>query len=611
MQTVKNHSATLSSRQPDPASSANQTRHDSVQNVTLNMQMHNDLAQGSPSLGFFNNTFSEVLHSPVVRRSGQGHQAAMKVDGKIVSAVFETEKDDTIAQTISMKTSESLMNKEYVRSMLLKEQHEVPSVEGLNTQKGSHTEIHNSKSAISQISSEVNRSFKFPSPPSQPRIQHAGLAEILSFPFNNDQPPSSSAAHHHPSTAFSKSRLSPKLPGSLDKQRPDDTLVSPKSSPPRQSPSDLRHKEVEQHLHESPKRQLQQTPTTTSRSAHLENLLSDPHGGDSLGLTPSNLPSSSSHPSIVLHPRHTTSAVPDGITRPFLESVPHINSKKPGQLGPSYPEVPISTGGPSQVEELASRKIRPASIIDSKPLGNSIPHYRAATPLRESTSTTRHQYSMSLPAHLVPSANVPLADGPLHSATHPPLHHHSTSQTKPGYTRPLDLQTLAPNATHATSDSEETILMTPSSLARSVMLKPTVSRQSVTPSMSSQTARKGTGLFTMFRSKTPAQPPPQYEIWHPNTSSKNADPNVAPFNVAPSNTVPPSFTQKKKSAPTPVPVTSVPTAIEHSSQKSKIFTPFRYLTTKRNRAVSMVSVEAQDGTAVSLFSFGEVLRTGC
>src|ERR1700679_399434 len=36
--------------------------------------------------------------------------------------------------------------------------------------------------------------------------------------------------------------------------------------------------------------------------------------------------------------------------------------------------------------------------------------------------------------------------------------------------------------------------------------EPTISRQSVTPSVSSQTARKGPGLFTMFRSKTPAQP---------------------------------------------------------------------------------------------------------
>jgi len=130
--------------------------------------------------------------------------------------------------------------------------------------------------------------------------------------------------------------------------------------------------------------------------------------------------------------------------------------------------------------------------------------------------------------------------------------------------------------------------MTPSSLARSVMLKPTVSRQSVTPSISSQ---KGTGLFTMFRSRTPAQPRPQYEIWHPNASSKTPDPNVASSDTLPE--------QKKTSAPTPVPVTSAPIAIERSSQKSKIFTPFRYLTTKRNRTVSLVSVEAQDGTAPS------------
>ena len=575
---------------------------DSNQEVTtqtfVNKQTSSDLTQGSPSLGFFNNTFSEVLQPPVMRRSDQENRLAMKGDGKTVYTVLETDKDDGTNQTIN-KTSDSLVNRDAVRNVLPKEQPEVPSVERLITRKDSHIDTHNPKVAFSQILSE--RSFKSPSTPSQPRIQHPGLAEILSSPFNkndNDQPPSSSVAHHQPtisSTAFSKSGLSPKFQASLDKQRPDDKLVSPKSSPSRQSPSDLRHKEVE-HPHESPKRQLQQSATTFSKSAYLENLLSDPHGGDSLGLTPSIVPSSSSHPSNVLHLPHTTSSIPDEITRPSLESMPHVNNKKPGEPG-TFPEVPISTGRPSQVEEVASRKIRPSSILDSKPLGNSIPHYRATTPLRESTSTTRHQHSTSLPVHIVPSSNVLSVDGPLRSAAHPPLHHHSASQTKPGYTPP-DSQRLVPNITHAASDSEETILMTPSSLARSVMLKPTISRQSVTPSVSSQTARKGTGLFTMFRSKTPAQPPPQYEIWHPNTLSKTAEPNVAP-----SGTLPSAFTfpgQEKTSAPTPVPVTSVPVAVERPSQKSKIFTPFRYLTTKRNRAVSLVSVEAQDGTAVSL-----------
>jgi hypothetical protein len=552
----------------------------------VNKQMNNDLAQDPPSLGFFNNAFSEVLQSPVVRRSDQEDRLAMKGDGKIVCTVLETDKDDGTNQTINKKTSDSLVNRDAVRNVLPKEQPEVPSVERLITRKDSHIDIHNSKVTFSQILSE--RSSKSPSTPSQPRIQHPGLAEILSSPFNrndNDQPTSSSTAHHQPtnsSSVFSKSG------------RPDDKLVSPKSSPPRQSPSDLRHKE-EEHPNESPKRQLQQSATTFFRSAYLENLLSDPHGG---GLTQSNVPSSSSHPPNALHPPHTTPSVSDGITRTFLESMHHVNNKKPSQSGTSFPEVPISTGEPSQVEELASRKIRPSSILDSKPLGNSIPHYRATTPLRESSSTTRHQHSTSLPVHLVPSANVPSVDGPLRSAAHPPLHHHSASQTKPGYTPP-DSQRLAPNITHAVSDSEETILMTPSSLARSVMLKPTVSRQSVAPSVSSQTARKGTGLFTMFRSKTPARPPPKYEIWHPKTSSKTAEPNVAPSGTLTSSSTFPE--QGKTSAPPPVPVTSVPIAIERPSQKSKIFTPFRYLTTKRNRAVSLVSVEAQDGTAVSLF----------
>ena len=556
-----------------------------ITQTVVNKQMNNDFAQGSPSLGFFNSAFSEVLQSPVVRRSDQEDRLAMKGDGKIVYTVFEIDKDHG---TNNKKTSDSLMNRDAVRNALPKEQPEVPSVERLITQEDSHTDIHKSKVAFSQILSE--RSSKSPSTPSQSRIQHPGLAEILS-PFNkndNDQPPSSSTAHQptNSSTVFSKPGLLPKLQSSLDKQRPDDKLVSPKSSPSRQSPSDLRHKE--EHSHESPKRQLQQSATTFFKSAYLGNLLSDPRGDDSLGPTPTNVPSSSSHSSNVLHPPHTISSVPDGISR--------------GQSGTSFPEVPISTGGPSQVDE-SSRNFRPSSILDSKPLGNSIPHHRATTPLRDSTSTSRHQHSMSLPVHLVPSANVPSVDGPLRSVAHPPLHHHSASQTKLGYTP--DSQRLASNI-HGASDSEETILMTPSSLARSVLLKPTVSRQSVAPSMSSQTSRKGTGLFTMFRSKTPARPPPRYEIWHPNISSKTAEPNATP-----SGTLASSSELEKKSAPAPVHVPSVPIAVERPSQKSKIFTPFRYLTTKRNRAVSLVSVEAQDGTAVSLFFwFGKNSRRG-
>jgi hypothetical protein len=565
----------------------------------VNKQMNSDLAQGSPSLGFFNNAFSEVLQSPVVRRSDQEDRLTMKVDGKIIYTDLETDKDDGTNQSINKKTSESLMNGDAVRNVVPKEQAEVPSVERLITRKDLRIDIHNSKGAFPQILTE--RSSKSPSSPSQSRIQHPGLAEILSPSFNknDNELPSSSAAHHQPTnspTVISKSGLSPKFQRPLDKQRPDDRLASPKSSPARQSTSDLRHKE-EERSHESPKRQLQQSSTTFFRSAYLENLLSDPHRGDS---TPSNVPSSSSHPSNVLHLPHTTSSVSDGITPPFLES--QVNNKKPGQTGTSFPEVPISASGPSQVEELASRKIRPSSILDSnlKPLGNSIPHNRASTPLRDSTSTSRHHHSMSLPVHLVTSANVPSDDGPLRSEARPPLNHHSASQTKRSHTPP-DSQRLATK--HAASDSEETILMTPSSLARSVMLKPTVSRQSVAPSVSSQTARKGAGLFTMFRSKTPAQPPPQYEIWHPK---KTAEPNAAP-----SGTLSSSFTfpeQEKKSTPTPVPV---PIANERPSQKSKIFTPFRYLKTKRNRAVSFVSVEAQDGTAVSLFFVWKKLKTGC
>ena len=551
----------------------------------VNKQINGDLARGSPSLGFFNNTFSEVLQSPVVRRSDQDGRLTMKVDGKIIYTVLEPDKDDVANQSIDRKTSDSRVNRDAMKNVLPKEQAEVPSVERLITRKDLHIDIHNSKEAFPQILTE--HSSKSPSSPSQSRIQHPGLAEILSPSFNkyDNEPPSLSTAHHQPTnspTVFSKSGLSTKFQGLLDKQRPDDKMASPKSSPARQSPSDLRHKEDER-SHESPKRQLQQSSTTFFRSAYLENLLSDPYRDS----TPSSVPSSSSHPSNILHPPHATSSVPD---RPFLES--QVNYKKPGQSGTYFPEVSISASGPSQVEDLSSGKVRPSSILDSKPLSDSVPHYRATTPVRDSTSTSRHHHSMSLPVNLVPSANVPSDDGPLHSEARPPSHHHSASQTKPSHTPPTDSQRLAPNITHA-SDSEETILMTPSSLARSVMLKPTVSRQSVAPSVSSQTARKGAGLFTMFRSKTPAQPPPQYEIWHPK---KTAEPNAAPSGTLSSTFKFPE--QERSSAPTPVPV---PIANERPSQKSKIFTPFRYLKSKRNRAVSFASVEAQDGTAVSLF----------
>ena len=562
-----------------------------IKQTLVNKQMNGDLAQGSPSLGFFNNAFSEVLQSPVVRRSDQEDRLTMKVDGKIIYTVLETDKDDGANQSINKKTSDSLVNRDAMKNVLPKEQTEVPSVERLITRKDLHIDVYNPKEAFPpKILSE--RSSKSPSSPSQSRIQHPGLAEILSPSFNKNvnETPSSSTAHHQPAnspTVFAKSGLSTKSQSLLDKQRPDDKLASPKSSP-----SDLRHKEDER-SHESPKRQLQQFSTTFFRSAYLENLLSDPYRGDS---TTSNVPSSSSHPSNVLHPPHTAFSVPDGITRPSLES--QVNNKKPGQSGTSFPEVSISASGPSQVEELASRKVRPSSILDSKPMGDIMPHYRATTPLRDSTSTSRHHHSMSLPVHLVPSANVPSDDGPLGSEARPPLHH-PASQTKPSHTPPTDSQ-LALNITHAASDSEETILMTPSSLARSVMLKPTVSRQSVEPSASSQTARKGAGLFTMFRSKTPAHPPSQYEIWHPK---KTAEPNAAP-----SGTLSSSFKfpeQENTSAPTPV---AVPIANERPSQKSKIFTPFRYLKAKRNRAVSFVSVEAQDGTAVSLFFVWKKLK---
>jgi hypothetical protein len=167
--------------------------------------------------------------------------------------------------------------------------------------------------------------------------------------------------------------------------------------------------------------------------------------------------------------------------------------------------------------------------------------------------------------------------------------------------------------------SENSTLKTPSSLAPSILkpapsilkpapsiLKPTPSHTSIPASVSSQESRKK-GLFGMFRTKATQPAPQKYEIWHPPSGTQNTDQKVA--RKADSPPMIPRNTDTKvipsqANAPVAitVPITIVPSG--RRSPNSKVFTPFRYLTSKRNRNVSAASVEAQDGTAVR---FAQVL----
>jgi hypothetical protein len=158
--------------------------------------------------------------------------------------------------------------------------------------------------------------------------------------------------------------------------------------------------------------------------------------------------------------------------------------------------------------------------------------------------------------------------------------------------------------------SDESILMTPSSLAHSVLppLQPTVSRASIPVSVSSETKRKG--MFAgMFRSKEPQEPeshlhdrrrerPPQRRR-SPDRRERSPDRGRSNSQNVPD---PMSTSDRKPKSNVPAPITvphpSLPIS-ERKSPNSRVFTPFRYLSNKRNRRISTASNDAVDGTAVS------------
>jgi hypothetical protein len=206
-----------------------------------------------------------------------------------------------------------------------------------------------------------------------------------------------------------------------------------------------------------------------------------------------------------------------------------------------------------------------------------------------STTALRHKQSASLPSNMPPSS---LSQSQTTARVHqtPQISGRNISTT--------------PYRSRELAASEETILMTPSSLAPS-MLKPTVSRTSITPStIPQQESRKQGKMFDMLLPKKRQEPQPVYEVWHPPSSSRVADRVKAPTSVEnltqmnPSTKVAASSSSRVKKPP-PISVPSAPKPIQRrKSPNSKVFTPFRYLTSKRNRTMSSLSLEAQDGTAV-------------
>ncbi|KAJ7273646.1 hypothetical protein B0H12DRAFT_1090390 [Mycena haematopus] len=146
--------------------------------------------------------------------------------------------------------------------------------------------------------------------------------------------------------------------------------------------------------------------------------------------------------------------------------------------------------------------------------------------------------------------------------------------------------------------SDESILKTPSSLAHSILppLQPSVSRTSIPASVSSETKKKG--IFGMFRSKE-MQPESHQERRRErsprreHSSSENIANPVSTSDRKLKAKVPPRIT---------VPNPALPIS-DRPSPNSRVFTPFRYLSNKRNRRISTASVDAVDGTAVCISLF--------
>ena len=425
--------------------------------------------------------------------------------------------------------------------------------------------------------------------PSQPRIHHPVLAEILSSP-----PPPNTFSSLQPESGYQKRSTS------------IGTGVLPSSKAPGPDISSLPQKTTISKTYaelEAPRPPLQENRTTPSVPPHVQLPSVGTHhrGVQDTAAAPSRIQTSSIRPS--------TAQLPvDGdlhraaFGHPVSESVQHSRDRRMSTaLG--------ATSQPAPGSRLPSQELQTSvngllELQDSRPTHTS---HQIAPPLQPSISASqqasRHYHSASLPTSLNPPSHSPYgvakSSTPTASQTNIPAQLHPPPTQSIGELGTLSLPRTTP--------SQETILMTPSSLAQSTMLKPTVSRQSLAPSVESQTVKKR-GILRMFR-RTSNQPAPepvaqsvsrtaaqQYEIWRPDAARKS--PESSPEHRTGTDTLP----DLKIITSTPIHATkSIPLSIpvaEDGDRLAHVFSPFRYLTEKKNRSLSVASIEARDGTAV-------------
>ncbi|KAJ7452490.1 hypothetical protein B0H11DRAFT_1742060 [Mycena galericulata] len=103
----------------------------------------------------------------------------------------------------------------------------------------------------------------------------------------------------------------------------------------------------------------------------------------------------------------------------------------------------------------------------------------------------------------------------------------------------------------------------------------------------------------MFRSKAAQQDQtPAFEVWHPPaTKATDRAPHSSSESVT-NPTTPDRKSGSKSKVPPPITIPNPALRIsDRKSPNSRVFTPFRYLTNKRNRRISTASMDAVDGTA--------------
>lgn len=444
------------------------------------------------------------------------------------------------------------------------------------------------------------------SPSSQPRINHPALAELLSSPpaqIQSTMPKETPVENHLKEQDTKGLRVV-----DTGTEQHGEALVDVKATPFLRPSSTVPQPQMSNKAPD---------PRAYNRPNNIQPLVST-------GPTSSTLeaPVQTQRGTLPLNPPSGYSSKPDSASTPMtINNLPVRNVVQAAQeFNSSHDKRAhnISSTMPTQASTSQARRGQ-QTAPDSSPLSHPMPEpkdgrsryqvqavYSTASQAAPAPLASRHHHTASLPVTLGASVqkshqkeNVPRSAAP--TQTHYPTASFQIPATTSGQHASRSNVSL-----HRTA-SEETILMTPSSLAQSLMLQPTVSRQSATPSTSSQNARKG--IFNIFR-RTTGQPPEssqKLESWQPGPSaytpdsspghSKGRETGKEPKQSAHTPPKPISSAVPPASATQPVQIPLKSDANRRGFHPD-VFTPFRLVASRRNRAISVASLEAQDGTAV-------------